>query len=75
MHEYYFSVDLDDNRTLILTPLTDRWIEMSGDDVLDQSGYFLFEKSGTGESASIEIIAQVFSDEAALRLREMFNMA
>ena len=74
MHEYYFSVDLDDNRTLFLTPLTDRWIAMSGDDVPDQSGYFLFEKSGTGESASIEIIAQVFSDEAALRLREMFNM-
>ncbi len=75
MHEYYFSLDLDDNRTLFLTPLTDRWIEMSGDDVPDQSGYFLFEKSGTGESASIEIIAQIFSDEAALKLREMFNMA
>lgn len=74
MQEYYFSADLGNNRTLCLSPITDRWIAMSGDEVIDRSGYFLFEKAGSGESASIEIIAQVFSEEAALRLREMFGM-
>jgi hypothetical protein len=48
---------------------------MSGQEVADPSGYFLFEKRGKGDNAGIEIIAHVVSDEAALRLREMFDMA
>jgi hypothetical protein len=75
MSEFYFSVNLDDNRVLCLAPLTDRRIAMSGQEITDPSGYFLFERRGSGEVAEIEIIAQVLSEEAALRLREMFQMA
>lgn len=75
MDEYYFSVDLDDNRTLCLAPLSDRWLEMSNADITDPSGYFLFEKKGDGDFARIEIIAQIISDEAVLWMRESFGMA
>lgn len=75
MDAFYFSVDLDSERTLCLAPLTDRRITMSGQLIPDPSGYFLFEKRGTGEGADIEIIAHVLSDDAALRLRGLFNMA
>ena len=73
--EYYFSVSLDNNeRTLCLAPLSDRYLSMSGQEISDPSGYFLFEKRGTGDLADIEIIAQALSEDAALRLRSMLNM-
>jgi hypothetical protein len=75
MAEYYFSVILDSERTLCLAPLTDRRLAMSGQDIDDASGYFLYEKRGTGELAEIEILARALSEEAAERLRAMFSMA
>ena len=74
MAEFYFSVNLPDGRALCVAPLTDRHIEMSGQDVADPSGYFLYERQGSDEKAQIEIIAQVLSEDAALRLRDMFSM-
>jgi hypothetical protein len=72
MEDFYFSVALDDRRTLCLAPLTERRIAMADQDIPDPSGYFLFEKHNTGE---VEVIAQVLSEEAALRLRAMLNMS
>ena len=74
MAEFYFSVNLDDTRTLCLAPLTDRRIAMSGQEIENAAGYFLFEQSGSGEFANVEIIAHVVSDEAAYKLRDMFRM-
>ena len=74
MAEFYFSVNLDNDRTLCLAPLTDRKIALSGEEIADPSGYFLFETSSSDDSA-IEIIARVQSEEAAFRLRTMFKMA
>lgn len=74
MDYYYFSVDLDNGRTLCLSQLTNRRLVMSGQDIPDASGYFLYELHGKDESAPVEIIAQVMSEEAAFRLRDMFNM-
>ena len=39
---------------------------MSGQVVLDPSGYFLSEQRGVGENLSVEIIAQVVSEDAVL---------
>lgn len=72
MDGYYFSVELDECRTLCLAPLTERRRAMADQDIPDPSGYFLFEKRTTGE---VEVIAQVLSEEAALRLREMLKMS
>jgi hypothetical protein len=47
---------------------------MSGQDVPDSSGYFLFEKTGDGDLAEIEILAHAMSEDAAFRLKEMLNM-
>jgi hypothetical protein len=75
MEEFYFSVNLDSERTLCLAPLTDRKITLSGQEIADTSGHFLFEQHGSGESVHIEIIAQVVSVDAVMRLRDMFRMA
>jgi len=75
MSEFYFSRQLDETRTLCVAPLSDRRIEASGQDVPNPSGYFLFETRGTDESAEVQIIAQVVSQEAALRLRDLLKMA
>lgn len=74
MAQFYFSVNLDNDRTLCLAPLTDRKIALSGEEITDPSGYFLFETRGSDELGGIEIIARVMTEEAALRLREMFKM-
>ena len=75
MVEYYFSVSIGGNRTLHVAPLTDRRIAMSGQEVADPSGYFLFESRSQADNAEIEILAQAVSEEAALKLREMLKMA
>jgi len=75
MDGFYFSVNLDDERILCLAPLTDRRLAMSGQEVADAGGYFLYEQHGTGDLASVEIIAHVMSEEAVYRLKNMFRMA
>ena len=71
---FYFSVNLDNERTLCVAPLTDRRIAMAGVDVSDPSGYFLYESRESEPFGGVEILAKVFSEEAALRLRDMFKM-
>lgn len=75
MSEFYFSVSLDNDRTLCLAPLTDRKIAISGQEIADPSGYFLYETRGSDEAGAVEIIAQIVSEEAVLRLRDMFKMS
>jgi pyruvate/2-oxoglutarate/acetoin dehydrogenase E1 component len=74
MAEFYFSVNLDNDRTLCVAPLSDRRIALSGQDIRNRGGYFLFEQRGSEEFGRVEIIAHIVSEEAAFRLREMFNM-
>ncbi|WP_075852407.1 hypothetical protein [Rhizobium hainanense] len=75
MDELYLSVNLADNRTIFLAPLTQRQIDASGDEVDDDSGYFLFERIGSGEAASINILARLASDEAVERLRHVLGLS
>jgi hypothetical protein len=74
MAEFYFSVNLAEDRTLCLAPLTERRISLANQQITDSSGYFLYETRGSGENASVEVIAQVFSEEAAFLLRDQFHM-
>ena len=74
MAQFYFSVNIDNDRTLCVAPLTDRKIMLSGQEVPDPGGYFLFERRGSEEFGRVEIIAQAISEEAAFRLRDMFSM-
>ena len=75
MDDLYFSVSLDGDCLLCLAPLTDRRLEMAGQEIEDTSGYFLYEQRGDGETATVEILAHVVSAEGALRLRDMFKMS
>jgi hypothetical protein len=73
MEGFYFSMKIDDERTLYLAPLTDR--HLAAAEPLDSiAGYFLFEQRGTGDFADIRIIAHVPTEDGALRLRQMLGM-
>ena len=74
MDQFYYTVTIDSNRTLCLSPLTDRLISLSGQEIGDTSGYFLYERCARGDIVDVEVIAHVLSDEAALRLRQVFKM-
>lgn len=74
MEGFYFSARIDDECTLCLAPMTERRLSMAAEPVADTSGYFLYELKGTGESARVEIIARIVSDDAALRLRDMLKL-
>jgi hypothetical protein len=74
MDLFYYSVNIDGNRTLCLSPLTDRLISLCGQQINDASGYFLYERRTRGDVVDVEVIAQLLSDEAAARLRQALNM-
>ena len=44
MAEHYFSTNIDNETTLCIAPLTNRRLAMSGQEISDTSGYFLYEK-------------------------------
>lgn len=75
MAEYYFSVNLDNDRTLCIAPITDEMAASAEPEIEDASGYFLFERRGSDDASVIEILAHLASEEAALRLRDMFKMS
>lgn len=74
MGQLFFSTRLDSDRTLCLAPLTERRAKLARTEVADVSGYFLFETLGNGSDAEIEIIAQIETDEAVMRLSELLNL-
>lgn len=74
MSEYYFSANVDNETTLCIAPLTEKRIEMSGQEIEDRSGYFLYQTRHSEGSGSVKIIAQLLSEEAALDLREVLHM-
>ena len=74
MDDFYFSVDLDESRTLCLAPISDRMAELVGEDFDGPAhGYFLYESAKEGRD--INIIARATSYEAALQMRDMFSMS
>jgi hypothetical protein len=75
MDQFYYSVNIDNTRTLCLSQMTDRLLSLCEQDVGDGAGYFLYERRTRGEIVNIEVIARVMSDEGALRLRQAFNMS
>jgi hypothetical protein len=74
MAEYYFSAKVDSETTLCIAPLTSKRIELSGQEVENPSGYFLYQTRGGGEPGEVEIIARLESEEAALRLKDMLAL-
>ncbi len=73
MQNFYFSTPVDNDRTLCLAPLSERFIAASGQEITERGGYFLYERRAS-DPESVQIIAQVVSDEAALALRGLLNL-
>jgi hypothetical protein len=74
MAQYYFSAKIDSDTTLCIAPLTNRRIELSGQQIDDPSGYFLYQTRGGGEPSDVQILARLDSEEAALRLKDMLAL-
>jgi hypothetical protein len=74
MAEYYFSRKTDSDTVLCIAPISDRRVEISGEEVTDRSGYFLYEVKGGADASEVEILARVQSEEAALRLKRMLRL-
>jgi hypothetical protein len=65
MAEHYFSTNLDNETMLCIAPLTNRRLSMSGQEIADVSGYFLYETHKSEEPNEVKIIAKLTSEEAA----------
>jgi hypothetical protein len=74
MAKHYFTTNLDNETTLSIASLTDRRLALSGQEIGDPSGYFLFETSKSQEPNEVKIIAKVLSEEAAFQLSRMLKM-
>jgi hypothetical protein len=74
MAEYYFTTNIDNETTLYIAPLTNRRIALSGQEISDSSGYFLYETRKSNEPNEVRIIARVLSEEAAFQLSRILNM-
>ncbi|MEL7480090.1 MAG: hypothetical protein AAGJ29_00875 [Pseudomonadota bacterium] len=72
---FYFSRLIDAERVLCLAPITQRQLDVSDSEIFDCSGYFLFEQTGVTDCREVKILAQVHSDEAALAIKEMMQLA
>lgn len=75
MDNLYLTAKTDSGSELCISQLTNRQIARSGQFLNDSGGYFLFERLGGGEEASINIIAQLTSEDAIDRMRSMLNMS
>jgi hypothetical protein len=74
MEGFFLTVQLSDGRSLCVSPLSDRRVKQSGQQLDDLSGYFLYEKKIRGHIEEVEVMARVLTEEAALRLAEMLGM-
>jgi hypothetical protein len=74
MAEHYFSANLDNETTLCIAPLTDRRLALSGQEIPDVSGYFLYATRKSEEPNEVRIMAKLLSEEAAFELSRMLNM-
>jgi hypothetical protein len=74
MAEHYFTTSLDNETTLSIAPLTNRRITLSGQEIEDTSGYFLYETCKSSEPNEVKIIAKVLSEDAAFQLSRMLRM-
>lgn len=74
MSEYYFSGNVDNETTVCIAPLTEKRIEMSGQEFADRSGYFLYQTRRSDGPNSVFVIAQLVSEEAALELSRLLRL-
>jgi hypothetical protein len=74
MADHYFSTNIDNKITLCIAPLTSRRLAMSGQEIADTGGYFLYETNKSELPNEVRIIAQILSEEAAFQLSRILNM-
>lgn len=69
----YYSGALDNDLSLKLSPLTGEQARMVEPQLAGVGGYFLY-KTRKSDPQSIEVLAQVHSDEAAFQLSRLLGL-
>lgn len=72
--ELYFTLQIDPETTLSISPIAEWEIETSGEVLNDSSGYFLVETRRSKGPEEVRILARLTSEETALELSQMLNM-
>lgn len=75
MAHLYFSANIESGRSLYLSVLSDKMLALLADECLDPSCYYLYEVSEANGIGSVEIIACIHSEEAAVRLSGMVGLS
>jgi hypothetical protein len=76
MNAILFSSTLPDGREVCVSPVSKDAFDANGAQTLgDDSGYFIYECDNKHPFSGIEILAKAVSQEAALRLVDIFVMA
>lgn len=73
MAHYFFEGQTPNGEKLILSPLPDRILAISDQEIADTAGHFLYLKPDSDDH-NITILAQIFSDEAVLEISRMLNL-
>lgn len=73
MNALYLSASVRPGASLCISPLTKRKIAASGQDPTNAAGYFLYEQI-IGDPDSIDILARIESEDAALRMGELLHL-
>ncbi len=74
MDAIYLSAETQSETKLFIAPLTRQLISAAGEDIADAAGYYLFERCGE-DPQSVEILARVTSEDAALKLGRLLNLS
>jgi hypothetical protein len=74
MADLYFSASVDNETTLCIAPLTERRIALSGQEIGDASGYFLYATRKSEEPNEVEVIARLVSEDAAFSLSRILGL-
>lgn len=72
--QFYFTANVGNDTTLCIAPLTNRRAALSGQELEDTSGYFLYETCKSQQPNEVKVLAQLVSEEAAFQLSRLLNM-
>lgn len=73
MAQYFLEGTTRAGDRIFLSPLPDRVIATSDQEIADTSGHFLYLKPDS-EDENITILAQVFSEEAVFQISRLLKM-
>lgn len=73
MADYYYKASRGDGTTLFISPLSDRALTASGQELPDTGGHFLYERRDD-DPTELRVIAHLVSEDAAFEMRQLLDL-